>query len=70
MNYRHYKNQVLHVFNKKMIDACHHVWRQGYKRQKGLEYVSSVMGFDVPEWTYVDHFRAMLDIHLGSGKKI
>lgn len=53
------------MLNKKMIDACKHVWRSGFKREKGLAYVSSVMGFVVPEWSYVEHLQAMLDIELG-----
>jgi len=45
-----------------MYAACKHVWRAGMKRQKRLEYVSKVVGFEVPEWQYKKMLETVFDL--------
>ena len=52
-----------------MYTACKHVWRTGMKRQKGLEYVSKVVGFEVPEWQYKKMLETVFDLEFRKLRK-
>lgn len=43
-------------YNNELLRCCHWVWRQGYKRQKALDYCESQLGYRPNEETYKKHF--------------
>lgn len=51
--------------NEDLIQACYFVWRSGFKREKGLQYCSDVLGYKPLEEDYVEAFRIMFNRYLG-----
>lgn len=48
-------------YNPQLLQACHDVWRKGYKREKGLKYCADVLGYKPLEYDYIEHFKKMFD---------